>query len=73
MSKSIDEIILQHSTRGMDILQKKHSKEHCKEAAVAFKKLENGVVFLYTGFYVEGFGETDGPIGTYFLALALNS
>ncbi|MBL0703199.1 MAG: DUF4392 domain-containing protein [Sulfurospirillum sp.] len=73
MSKSIDEIILQHSTRGMNILQKKHSKEHCKEAAGAFKKLENGVVFLYTGFYVEGFGETDGPIGTYFLALALNS
>lgn len=73
MLKSIDEIILQHSTRGMDILQNKHPKEHCKEAVEAFKKLEKGVVFLYTGFYVEGYAETDGPIGTYFLARAINS
>ncbi len=69
----VDEIILQHSTRGMDILQKLHPKEHCKEAVEAFIKLEKGVVFLYTGFYVEGFAETDGPVGTYFLAKALNS
>ena len=70
---SVDEIILQHSTRGMDTLQEKHPKEHCKEAAEAFKKLEKGVVFLYTGFYVAGFSETDGPIGTYFLARTLNA
>lgn len=69
----VDEIILQHSTRGMDILQKKHPKKYCKNAAKAFKKLEKGVVFLYTGFYVGGYAETDGPIGTYFLAKALNS
>lgn len=69
----VDEVILQHSTRGMDILQKKHPKEHCKEAVEAFKKLEQGVVFLYTGFYVGGFAETDGPIGTYFLAKTLNA
>ncbi len=69
----VDEIILQHSTRGMDILQKHHPKEHCKEAVEAFKELELGVVFLYTGFYVGGFAETDGPIGTYFLARALNA
>jgi len=70
---SVDEVILRYSTRGMDVLQKKYPKEHCKEAAKAFKKLEKGVVFLYTGFYVAGFAETDGPIGTYFLARALNS
>jgi len=69
----VDEVILQHSTRGMDILQKLHTKEHTKEAVETFKKLERGVVFLYTGFYVGGFAETDGPIGTYFLARALNS
>lgn len=69
----VDEVILQHSTRGMDVLQKLYPKEHCKEAAEAFKKLEKGVVFLYTGFYVGGFAETDGPVGTYFLARALNS
>ncbi len=73
MCKSIDEIILQHSTRGMDILQTKYPKEHCKEAVKAFKKLKKGVIFLYTGFYVGGFAETDGPIGTYFLACTLNS
>ena len=70
---TIDEIILQHSTRGMNILQLHHPKEHCKEAFLAFEKLKKGVVFLYTGFYANGFGETDGPIGTYFLAKTLNS
>ena len=69
----VDEIILQHSTRGMDVLQKYNPKEHCKEAVEAFKRLERGVVFLYTGFYVGGFAETDGPVGTYFLARALNA
>jgi hypothetical protein len=71
--KTVDEVILQYSTRGMDILQDKYPKEHCKEAVEAFKKLEKGVVFLYTGFYVDGFAETDGPVGTYFLARTLNS
>jgi hypothetical protein len=71
MFKSVDEVILQHSTRGMDILQEKHPKEHCREAVEHFVKLEKGVVFLYTGFYVKGYAETDGPLGTYFLANAL--
>lgn len=70
--KTIDEIILQHSTRGMDILQNIHPIEHCKIATENFLKLEKGTVFLYTGFYVGGHAETDGPIGTYFLARALN-
>lgn len=72
MSKTIDEIILQYSTRGMDILQAKHPKEHCKEAIEAFKKLNKGVVFLYAGFYTVGFCETDGPVGVYFLSRALS-
>jgi nitrate reductase NapE component len=69
----VDEVILQHSDRGMDILQKLYPKQHCKEAVEHFVKLEKGTVFLYTGFWVAGFCETDGPIGTYFLARALNS
>jgi len=69
----VDEVILQHSDRGMDMLQKLHPKEHCKEAVEHFVKLEKGTVFLYTGFWVAGFCETDGPVGTYFLARALNS
>ncbi len=45
--------------------------EHCKKAAEKFITLKKGVVFLYTGFCVKGYAETDGPLGTYFLALAL--
>lgn len=69
--QNIDEIILEDSTRGMDTLYHYSQKEFCKEAASAFYKLPKGVIFLYTGFYVAGFAETDGPLGTYFLAKAL--
>jgi len=70
--KNIDEIVLQHSTRGMDVLQSLHPIEHTKIATEAFLKLPKGTVFLYTGFFVGGHAETDGPIGTYYLARALN-
>ena len=70
-NKTIDEIILKHSTRGMDLLQKQYPKEHCKKAVQNFLELDFGVVFLYTGFCVNGYAETDGPLGTYFLALAM--
>ncbi len=70
-NKTIDEIILNHSTRGMDKLQERYRVEHCKKAVEKFVTLQKGVVFLYTGFYVKGYAETDGPLGTYFLALAL--
>lgn len=70
--KNIDEIVLQHSTRGMDVLQKLHPIQHTKVATEAFLKLKKGTVFLYTGFFVGGHAETDGPIGTYYLARALN-
>lgn len=64
----IEDIILQHSTRGMDKIQKRFNEEHCEKAAKAFLKLPKGVIFIYTGFYVGGYAETDGPIGAYFLA-----
>ena len=70
--KSIEDIILQHSTRGMDKIQKHHHHEHTKNAVEAFLKLQKGVVFIYTGFYVAGFAETDGPLGAYFIARALD-
>ncbi len=68
---SIEDIVLQDSTRHMDKIQAHYNKEHTKEAVEAFLKLPKGVVFIYTGFYVSGFAETDGPIGAYFLAKAL--
>jgi len=70
--KNIDEIVLQYSTRGMDVLQSLHPIEHTKVATEAFLKLPKGTVFLYTGFFVGGHAETDGPVGTYYLARALN-
>lgn len=67
---TIEEITLQHSTRHMDKIQAHFPKEHTKHAVEAFLKLKKGVVFIYTGFYVAGFAETDGPLGAYFLAKA---
>jgi len=67
---TIEEITLQHSTRHMDKIQAHFPNEHTKHAVNAFLKLEKGVVFIYTGFYVAGFAETDGPLGAYFLAKA---
>ncbi len=70
-NKTVEEIILSYSTRGMDLLQKAYPLKHCRKAVENFLELESGTVFLYTGFYVNGYAETDGPVGTYFLALAL--
>lgn len=66
--KNVEDIVLQHSTRGMDKIQKEFPFEHTKSAVEAFLKCDKGVVFIYTGFYVAGFAETDGPLGAYFLA-----
>jgi hypothetical protein len=69
---SIEAITLQHSTRHMDKIQEAFPYEHTKKAVEAFLKLDKGVVFIYTGFYVAGYAETDGPIGAYFLAKAFS-
>lgn len=66
MSK-IDTIILQHSTRGMDKLYAHYKTSFCKNASESFYGLKRGVVFIYTGFWANGKGETDGPVGAYFL------
>ena len=67
---TIEEITLQHSTRHMDKIQAHFPKEHTKHAVEAFLKRDKGVVFIYTGFYVAGYAETDGPLGAFFLAKA---
>lgn len=68
MHPTIEDIVLQHSTRHMDIIQAHFPHEHTKRAVEAFLGCEKGAVFIYTGFYVAGFAETDGPLGAYFLA-----
>lgn len=67
----IEEIILQHSQRGMDKLKKHMSDDFCESAAKKIYTLERGNILLTTGFYVAGYAETDGPPGTLYLAKAL--
>ncbi len=67
--KTIGDIILQHSNRGMKELSELYPfvKNSPHKAAYEIKKLKKGVIFIYTGFFVNNSAETDGPIGAYFL------
>ena len=68
----VEELILRHPCRGMDILQPCLPEEFCHEAAeLIFGWPRGGTVLLTTGFYVAGHAETDGPPGTLLLAKAL--
>lgn len=70
---TVEDIILHHSSRGMDILRPYLASDFCRNAAHDMLNSDRGNVLLATGFYVAGFAETDGPPGTLFLAKALNS
>lgn len=70
-SESIEGIILRHSQRGMTILQKELPENYCRIAAEEILSWKRGTVLLTTGFYVAGFAETDGPLGTVTAAKAL--
>ncbi len=67
----IEKIILRRSGRGMDILQKHIPENFCERSAHALLALPKGTILLTTGFYVDGFAETDGPLGTQVLSSAL--
>ena len=69
--ESIEDIVLRHSGRGMDILRGYKSDRYAEKAAQTILGWEHGSVLLTTGFFVAGFAETDGPVGTLFLAKAL--
>lgn len=69
---TIENIILHHSNRGMHLLREKLPENYCREAAQDILSWERGNVLLTTGFYVAGYAETDGPVGTVMLAKALN-
>lgn len=70
-AEQIEDIILRHSGRGMQLLREFLPENYCREAAAALLELDRGEVLLLTGFYVAGYAETDGPVGTYALAMAL--
>jgi len=71
MSMKIEEIILNYSDRGMNILRNYMEDDYCMRAAESILTWEKGNIFLLTGFYVAGYAETDGPVGTCVLAKAL--
>lgn len=70
--EKIEDIVLRHSMRGMDVLRKYMKNDYCKEACDMILSWRTGTILLTTGFYVGGFAETDGPVGTVAMALALN-
>lgn len=69
--ESIENIILRHSSRGMPMIREYLPEHYCAEAAREILNWRRGVVLLTTGFYVAGFAETDGPLGTLMLSKAL--
>lgn len=68
---TIEDIILQHSQRGMDVLKAHLVPDFCSAAAKKLFALERKNILLTTGFYVAGYAETDGPPGTFYFAKAL--
>ena len=70
---TIEQIILRHGQRGMDLLAPGLPEDFCRRAAGAVLSLPRGTVLLTTGFYVAGFAETDGPSGTWAVAKALQT
>lgn len=67
----IEDIILQHSRRGMTQIRDALPDGYCGLAADAILSWPRGTVLLTTGFYVGGFAETDGPLGSFVLSHAL--
>lgn len=62
LTETIEEIILQHGTRGMDRLRNHLKAGYCARAA-RFILANRGTVLIGTGFPVAGSFESDGPIG----------
>ena len=69
--ESIEDIILKYSRRGMPVLRELLPENYCLNAAEEILSWKRGTVLLTTGFYVAGYAETDGPLGTMALAGAL--
>lgn len=70
----VEDLILRHPCRGMDVLRPYLPEDFCREAAELILSWPRGeTVLLTTGFYVAGHAETDGPPGTLLLAKALRT
>jgi len=62
LTEIVEEIILQHGSRGMDGLRKHLNPGYCERAARLILA-NRGTVLIGTGFPVAGTFESDGPIG----------
>lgn len=70
-NETVEDIVLRHSKRGMNILRSYMDDHYCKKAVERLLALPKGTILLTTGFYVAGHAETDGPLGTMTLGKAL--
>ena len=62
LSKTVEEIILRHDSRGMTRIREQLEAGYCQRATRLI--LDNpGVILIGTGFPVAGSFESDGPIG----------
>lgn len=68
----IDQLVLEYGNRGMHLLHPFLPKRGYEKAAEKLEGLERGTVLIATGFFVRGRGETDGPLGTWVLAVTLS-
>lgn len=69
----VEDLILSHPCRGMDILRPHLAEDFCREAADEILSWRRGTVLQTTGFYVAGRAETDGPPGALLLAKTLEA
>lgn len=69
---AIEETILQHSSRGMDLVKNTIAKGYCSRAANLIINT-GGTVLIGTGFPAAGSFETDGPVGAIALYKVLES
>lgn len=69
--KKIEDVILVNGAPEIMLLREYMKGDFCKEAVEEILRWEKGTVLLATGFYVGGYGESDGPAGTICLERAL--
>lgn len=67
MAGTIEDVVMQYGSRGMNTLYPFLPKDSYRKAAEAVLDLPKGNFLITTGFYVKGTGETDGPLGAWIL------
>lgn len=71
MAGTIEDVVMQYGSRGMNTLYPFLPKDSYRKAAEAVLDLPKGNILIATGFYAKGAGETDGPLGAWILLQVL--